>query len=156
MFRCFLTGIALLSAGTLSACQPWHGDTEVTIGEALQGQTVEVDIVGVSEHDLPSWQNYSVDRYFGADNSKRNEAKKLTLQFAQGMAQTRSVSRADEVWARQWKDSDYLVVLANPPGKWREVDPARDARKCILDREEMKGSVLRIEVGRAGLSVTVE
>ncbi len=79
--------------------------------------TVEVNIIGVNEAELPQWQSYSVDQYWAADDKLRKGADKVVLKFGE-TNKTRQLVRDDSAVWDTWEEKTamHLFILADIPG----------------------------------------
>ncbi len=133
MMVCGVVGAAgLVLTGCDSAPRPVPHSAEVSLGSTLQGQTVEVDIVGVNnDASLAEWADYNVNSYFKAGDTKRDTARKYTMKFAEGSAGTFTLSKDDAIW-KDWNKPTHLIVLANIPGMSDQGGKATDPRRKVL------------------------
>lgn len=133
MMACGVVGVAgLAMTGCDSAPRPVPHSAEVMLGSTLQGQTVEVDIVGVNnDANLAEWETYDVNKYFQAGDNRRAEARKYTMKFAQGSTNTATLSKDDAIW-KDWNKPTHLVILANIPGMSDQGGKPTDPRRKVL------------------------
>jgi hypothetical protein len=136
-------------------------DVEVTLQPSLanaQGilPSVEVDLIGVSDANLPHWQQaVGVSEYFAPGSGLRPDPdSRHVMLLGQGKSRA-SLSASDEKLWDAWKKKQVmnLVILANYP---RDTDkpPDQDPRRLIVpldcarwDNQEK----IVIEVNKNGL-----
>lgn len=156
MMVCGVVGVAgLVLTGCDSAPRPVPHSAEVSLGDTLQGQTVEVDIVGVNnDTNLVEWEGYNVNDYFKAGDARRAEARKYTMKFAQGSTNMVTLSKDDAVW-KDWNKPTHLVILANIPGMSDQGGKATDPRRKVLPMYSnfWEKQELQITVQRSGVKV---
>lgn len=144
--------IALLAgiSGCASAPKPTPYEIAVTLDPALEGTSLQVDLVGANElSDLPKWQNYSVTEYWQPGNAFRRDANNVTLSFGRGQPMTQTLSSTDPRWA-EWLRTGalYLVILADLPGAVNDQAGNADPRRLILplDRAAWGSKTNQIEI----------
>jgi hypothetical protein len=155
-FRCasfpLLAAVAL--AGLLAACssspQPTRFALSFTLDEALQGTSLQVDVIGANAvSDLPKWETYSVTEYWQPGNVSRRDADKATLEFGRGRSNTQVLPATDPKW-NDWLRTGalYVVVLVDLPGVPVDRQGNADPRRLILplDRNQWRAGTNVIEV----------
>jgi hypothetical protein len=79
--------------------------------------TIEVDLVGVNESELPQWKGYAMSAYWSPGDKLRAGADKHEFRFSQTTASVQTLSRKDPVFdSWQEKSASWLFVLADLPG----------------------------------------
>lgn len=160
LVACGVAGVGLLGLGLVGGCGavgPAPHATELVLSDTLQGQTVEVDLVGVNnESDLAEWSSYNVNDYFKAGDKRRGDdtPKKKTFRFAQGSSNTVKLDAGDEIW-KSWNKPTHLIVLANIPGNSDQGGKSTDSRRKVLPLagDFWEGRELKISVQPSGLKV---
>lgn len=148
---------ALMSAGCASMARlevVVQLDVE-QIKETGTVPTVEVNLVGINDSELPQWQGYSVDQYWAADDRLRRGADKFVLRFGE-TTNIRQVLRRDgavwDTWAE--KTALHLFVIADIPGVTGK--PGNDGRLLVLPLapEAWSGNRVTITVKAGGMTCT--
>ncbi len=156
LVACGVVGLAgLVLTGCDSAPRAVPHSTDVTLDSTLQGQTVEVDIVGVNnDASLAEWQAYNVNDYFKAGDARRADARKRTMKFTQGSAGTVSLSKDDAIW-KDWNKPTHLIILANIPGLSDQGGKPADPRRKVLPMysDFWEKQELQVTVRRSGVEV---
>lgn len=103
---------------------------------------MQVDIVGISPSERQRWTDYSMTKYWTADDALRASVKdsRVTLTFDPRDNKPQAVPASDPHWT-QWmagandKDAPRLFILAQLPGTWSSSDDKQgneDVRRLIL------------------------
>ena len=160
-----LTGVVIFFAGC-SSCKPGKPgpiaqyNIQATLAPALKDSSMVVDLVGVNPASLPSWEAYSMTKYWQSGDAKRADATdKFTIDFVSGKSLTNTLSITNAVW-NKWmaRGVAYVVVIANLPGAPSPDKPgSQDARRQILSLDECawaKGTTtLNLLVQQSGIEV---
>ena len=99
----FLLPVLLTLTGCES-CKPGkpgpitYFPVQVSLAPSLQGKSVLVDLVGVSEPNRPRWEAYSMSKYWKDGDPMRQNAVKKTFNFTSGSALTGKLEASDPVW----------------------------------------------------------
>jgi hypothetical protein len=135
-----MAGVAMFLSGC-SSCKPGvpgpvgKYDIQVTLDQSLKDSSMRVDLVGVNPASLPSWQAYSMTKYWQTGDAKRADAQdKFTFDFVSGKSLTNVFSSTNALW-KKWaaRGVTHVVVLANLPGAARTDNPGnQDPRRQIL------------------------
>jgi hypothetical protein len=146
-----ISGLLLLVAlsGLLVACQstqPNPAAWDVVITKTVP-DSIEVDLIGISEIERPAWEGYDLDQYWATGDSRRANADKLSKSLETG--QPWLVSRSDPQWQRWFnRGATELLILANLPGHFAPgpTDPRRTFLPLARNRWKTTGRRLEIEV----------
>ncbi len=128
-------------------------DVCVTRDAAIQGMSVQVDIIGVNnEITKGSISTCDVNKYWAADGTLRSTFEHHAMQFAAGDSSTKCLPKTDDIWEK-WNQPTSLVVIALIPGVG--ADKGADPRRQVLslDSKEWKDRKLDIRVGATGVMV---
>jgi len=113
--------------------------------------TIEVDIVGIAPLEKASFESYSVDKYFSANDPRRAALQVGRDRLTMVLSQTEPwvIDRKDEIW-EQWfaRGVTEVMLVARLPGKFQD-GPADPRRLFIpLGKKEWKakGKTLEIEI----------
>jgi hypothetical protein len=159
-----LAGLLCAFVSGCASCKPGKPgpigkyDVQVQLDESLKQASVLVDLVGVNAGSLPRWENYSMKKYWEANDPMRKDADMKTLNFVSGQSLSQTLEAKDPKW-QQWKAKGvtHLLVLADLPGAHIDKQGNQDARRQILPLDECtwpKGtSKLSILVKRSGMDV---
>ncbi|MBI5384628.1 MAG: hypothetical protein HZA90_08045 [Verrucomicrobia bacterium] len=130
--------LALFLSGCADPCKkgkpvPAYYPIQVSLSPALQGKSVEVDLVGVNEASRSRYEAYSMTKYWKDGDALRSSAPKKTVNFTGGSALTASLPLNDPVWT-PWKAQaiSYVFVLVNLPGAHTDQPGSGDPRRQIL------------------------
>ena len=126
-----LGSVASLAGG----CAPGPFNVEVLLDERDTGlqdkigavQSIEVNLVGISDTDLRRWEEMSMNSYWEPDNKIRASAIKFVMRFGEGHPKKQKLSVNDPIW-REWiekRQANHLFVLAYLP--WLQKDSPGDA-----------------------------
>jgi hypothetical protein len=95
--------------------------------------TIEVDLVGVNESELPQWKGYAMSAYWSPGDKLRAGADKHEFRFSQTTASVQTLSRKDPVFdSWQEKSASWLFVLADLPGAHEPAPGDADPRRTVL------------------------
>lgn len=124
----------LLLAAVASGC---HGvrayPVDVTIDSRIQDQSVQVDIVGVSEADYQAWHNYSMTQYWRFDDAWRRDAEKYVMRFGQDTPAKQTLPVDDPMWDTWLKrGATRLLILGDLPEVLEDRPGAADPRRLVL------------------------
>lgn len=140
---------SLVFGGCATAPHPQAYAVRVTLDKPLVGSSVQVDLVGVNQTDLPKWQNYSVTQYWQPDNPFRRDAQKYAMQFSINTANTQVLLNNDPHWSG-WLSTgaSQLVIIADLPGVITDQTGNADPRRLILplDRAAWPKNVNTIDI----------
>ncbi|MHC5001570.1 MAG: hypothetical protein ACYTJ0_00455 [Planctomycetota bacterium] len=136
---------------------------QVDVGSTLRGDTVAVDLVGVTENEKARWDSVSMSEYFSPRNTLRDSAKSQgivhTMDF-RGSTTSGGLPQSAPEWAG-WRQRQalYLYVLADlPPDAGHQDQPGEaDARRLIFKLDELwwaknAPGLIQVSVERGGLS----
>jgi hypothetical protein len=160
-----LAGVALFSQGC-SSCKPGvqgapsKYNIQVSLAPTLKDSSMLVDLIGVNPASLPSWEAYSMTKYWQINDPKRADAfDKFTIDFVSGKSLTNTLASTNAIWSK-WmsRGVTYVVVIANLPGAPSPDKPgSQDARRQILSLDKCawaKGSdTLNVLVQQSGIEV---
>ncbi len=106
---------------------------QVALAPSLQGKSVTVDLVGVSEPNRPRWEAYSMTKYWKDGDPMRANAVKKTFNFTSGSALSGKLESSDPICG-QWKaqSATCVFVLVDLPGAQTDQPGSLDARRQIL------------------------
>ncbi|QOJ18278.1 MAG: hypothetical protein HRU76_12080 [Phycisphaeraceae bacterium] len=92
----------------------------------------EVDIVGVTELDKPTWEAQNVDDYFSPRNARRANATRHTMSFSNQQPQPQTLRYDAQVW-NTWRNQGamHVVLLASIPGSG-VTSTGGDTRRLVL------------------------
>jgi len=131
--------IVLLAAGLVAAAGGCH-NVRVVLDESDPGlkdakgalKSIEVNIIAVSNTELPKWEGKSMTEYWEPGDELRQSAEKVVMTFGEGKPTEQTLSSNDPVWD-QWDDryAKHLLILANLPGI-KDQSGAADPRRLIL------------------------
>ncbi len=87
------------------------------VAPSYQGASIQVDLVGVNNSELPAWNAKPIDDYFAAGDMFRASAPKVTLNFGAGESDVKALSASNPIW-KQWnsKNATHVMVIADLPG----------------------------------------
>jgi len=132
---------------------------EVSVGQELMGESVEVDLVGIPPQDYQKWYEKSMTEYWKPSDPFRTEAIRegyaFVVEFGQGKADTKSLRGGQRVW-KKWdeRNARYLFVLANlGPGSdkagWMDL-----RREIVRIRPwPILGPVIQAKIKRSGVAL---
>ncbi len=127
---------ALFLAGC--ACKPGQMgrinkyEIEVSLDEGLKNGNVKVDLIGVNQAGVPSWEAYSMREYWQDGDPRRKDADKVTLDLSAGKPTRQTLALTDDKW-KQWQGRvTHVLVLADLPGGHVDKPGTQDARRKIL------------------------
>jgi len=139
-----LAGIVVM-ASLAGGCDPGPFNVDVLLDERDTGlqdkigavQSIEVNLVGVSDTDLRRWEEVSMNSYWEPDNKMRTSAIKYVMRFGEGHPKKQTLKVSDAIW-KEWikkRQANHLFVLAYLP--WLQKDSPGDAdpRRKILPLE---------------------
>ena len=120
-----------------------RADITISMGKELQTgagiyPSVEVDVVGLTESEVPRWQAYSMNDYFQAECKFRASAERHPFTFSDIRHDPVTIGKKDPLWT-QWKrnGATHLCITANIPGVWQD-QAGVDGRKLILPLDKKK------------------
>src|SRR5208337_1876229 len=114
--------------------KPRAYNLHINLDPALKDSSVEVDVIAVNSYDLERLKSYSVNKYWQAGDSMRQDLPKLSFSFVSGNDYQRVFKSKDPKW-QQWTKSgvQYLVVLADLPGVYKDgMTGSQDPRRQLL------------------------
>ena len=131
LLRRSLCAMLAFAAGVFAGCSsckpgkssgsPLSYTLNVAPGESLQNSSVAVDIVGINPSELEKWRSYSLKKYFTPGDTLRQDASKVTANFAPGPQTPFVIKKLDPQWDKWLKSGvQYLVVVADLPGVYEE------------------------------------
>jgi len=125
---------------------------EVSVDRDLVARrTVSVDIIGVTEVESYQWKRKPIDHYWTPRDPLRAKAEAegiiREMEFKADSDLTEVHDRDDLPWDK-WEEKrvTFLIVIADIPGV--EDD---NYRRLVLDRKEIGGKTIRIQVTKDGL-----
>ena len=120
-------GMIVLCVGCRST-SPTALNVTVQVDRALAGQSVQVDLVGVSEADSSVMKGCPVSEYFRPDNALRKSLDRASVLFGTRGTSVLNLRCTEPIWKR-WlaSGSAQLFVLADIPGVASD-----DARRFCL------------------------
>lgn len=139
----FIT-VALLGAGCHFGTKPVAWNLSVT---KTTPASIEVDLIGVSPLEKPSWNNVKPDDYWKPNDSVRQGAKKVTTNFQTGP--TFVLERENPIWNEWFKQgATELMIMANLPGVYSNGPDDRRRRFLPLNKNAWKSEhkTLQIEI----------
>jgi hypothetical protein len=112
----FACGLIALGVGCRST-RPVAINLTVQVDRALAGQSVQVDLVGVSDTDSGLVKGCAVSQYFGPDNALRKSLDRASVMFGSRGTEVLKLSCKEPIWKR-WlaSGSTQVLVLADIPG----------------------------------------
>ena len=140
----FVLGLAVLAICGFtgcSSCKPGGPpgpalayNIKVSPGDSLKDSSVVVDLVGISQSELPKWQTYSVKDYFKPGDPVRQDAAKFTTEFVPGKQSPSLLKQKDPLWDKWMKSgAQYLVIIADLPGVYKEGKlGSQDPRRQLI------------------------
>ena len=137
--------------GCSSTPKPKAYNLKLSLDPALQGSTVQVDLIGFNESNLARYKTYSVSSYFGdPDDRIRNRSRKKQFVFGQGQPEEQILLSTDPIW-QEWLVQEkalYLLILVDLPGIIEDQDSQLDPRRLIvpLDKKAWQGNTDMIEI----------
>jgi hypothetical protein len=128
---------------------------DASIAPAYQGASIQVDLVGVNNSELATWNAKPIDDYFAAGDAFRASASKVTFQFGDSQPAVQSLPVTDKAW-QQWKakGASHVVVIADLPGytlPMGGVDLRRQIIPLQSDKWEKSPPVITVEVSPTGI-----
>jgi hypothetical protein len=117
--------------------------------------TVEVNLIGINDSELPQWQGYSIDQYWTADDKLRRGADKVVLKFGETSRIIQTLKRDGAVWDTwEEKTARHLFVIADIPGV--SGKGGSDGRLLVLPLDPKAWSVdkVTITVKAGGITCT--
>jgi hypothetical protein len=121
---------------------------KLSLDESLKGSTVQVDLIGFNEGNLPRYKTYSVSDYFGDPNDRmRKLSQKKQFVFGQGQPLEQMMFDTDSLWYT-WLNKEkasYLLVLVDLPGIFDDQEAQTDPRRLIIPLKKCawQGSLYR-------------
>jgi hypothetical protein len=107
--------------------------------DKLPGQ-MQVDIVAINPNEHQRWRDYSMTRYWQADDAMRKSAVVFTMTLDAEKNPSQTLSATDPIWGK-WlaganeKDPPKLYVLAQIKKNWSAADDKpenKDSRRQII------------------------
>jgi hypothetical protein len=161
----FVAGVGILFSGC-SSCKPGKPgpivkyNIQVNLDQSLKDSSMIVDLVGVNPSSLPSWEAYSMTKYWQHGDAKRADATdKFTIDFVSGKSLSNTLNSTNALWAK-WlaRGVTHVVVVANLPGAPRaDVPGNQDPRRQILPLESCywaKGTnTINVLVQQSGIEI---
>lgn len=156
----FKSGLTLLAAVLLAGCASMARlDMTVQLdSKEIESTgtvpTIEVNLVGVNEAELPQWRDYSMDSFWSADDNLRGGADKFVMKFSETTALKQVLSRDDPIWdVWKKKTAKKLFVIADIPG-YAGAKGSADGRLMVLPLEPKawSGKEVTVTVKRGGLT----
>lgn len=119
--------------------------------------SVEVDVVGVNEHDALRLDGYPTDQYFQPGDKFRESLSKYSMRFSDEQCGTVTLSEDDPIWT-SWNQSGItrIYVIANLPGIWEIKFGKLDGRRLNLPVDSKSwpdGSDINISLKPGGLQL---
>ncbi|MBN1764500.1 MAG: hypothetical protein JW860_04520 [Sedimentisphaerales bacterium] len=114
-------------------------------------ESVEVNIVGVSNSVYSFWESMSMTDYWKPDNSVRLDAKRngylYEIKFDQNNPREQTLKTSDPVW-KVWskRKAKYWFILADIPGMHKDAPGNADARRLIIPYKCKKAHIGTIEI----------
>jgi len=125
---------------------------EVSVDKDLAAKrTVTVDLIGVMEVERYLWDTKKIDDYWQPRDRLRTEAVTKTrvrvMEFPSGQ-DTKKVHTGDDPPWDNWEENRvrFIFVIADIP----DVDKD-DARRLVIDREQVRGKTVEIRVTKEKL-----
>jgi hypothetical protein len=160
-----LAGMSVLFSGC-DTCSPGKPgpiakyNIQVNLDQSLKDSSMLVDLVGVNSTSLPSWEAYSMTKYWQTGDAKRADAfDKFTVSFVSGKSLSDNLKVTDPLW-NKWmsRGVTHVLVLANLPGAARADHPGnQDPRRQILPLGQCtwaKGTnTLNVLVQQSGIEI---
>jgi hypothetical protein len=140
VFVALAAALGLFLAGCESKPTPKVFSVKVTLDKALEGSSLQVDLIGANElSDLPKLQNYSVSEYWKPGNAMRRNADKVVFEFGQGKPIMQVFAATDPAWTR-WKNAGamYIVVMVDLPQLADDMAGNADPRRLIVPLDTRK------------------
>ena len=157
--------VFLSGCGLLSPCKsgkpgkPQAYNLHIKLQTNLANASVVVDVIPANQYNLEKLRNYSVTKYWRANDPMRQETPKTTFNFANTDKLEQTLAVTNAVW-KEWVGSgvQYLVILADLPGlvdegKTGNQDPRRQILpigKCYWPGGTKD---LNVEVQRSGVRI---
>lgn len=117
-----------------SSCCSWYGTSYAVnfeLDRELNGASVELNIIGVTERTRGQWQNLLVDNYFGSARQK-NTIDKEVIHFNQNL-NIKNLSILSPVWERWEKmGATHIYVIASIPGVTSDLRGENDPRVQLI------------------------
>lgn len=124
-------------------------------------QSIELNLVGVSEGELGRWNQKSLNDYWQPEDALRTAAPKYVMTFGQDRPHRQELRRGEAIW-KQWLGGDqarYLVVVAWLPWLSDDGPGETDPRRIVLPldmgryRWPMWGErTVRVRLGPGGIA----
>jgi len=124
----------------------------------IQERSIEVNILGVSDTQLPKWEQMVVSEYWKPESDIRAGADAFQMHFGQDLPTSQVLKKNDPKW-KGWlneRNAKHLVVLAHlvvkdMPGR---ADPRRIILPLKIERWEWYlwgDDTIRIQLGPGGI-----
>lgn len=106
----------------------------VTAADEVCQKSVEVHLVGVNRFEKDRWDTMSMTDYWQPENPLRKSAEKYTYVIHFGQGPCKATLDKKDPMVGVWKDrqAEYLLVLADLPGVFQDLEGNADARRLQL------------------------
>jgi hypothetical protein len=143
-----LAAVSLLAVGCGILGKSKPAAWTVSITKKTQA-SIEIDVIGVTESEKPSWAGYNIDKYWAPGDPRRKGADKDKLTQTLEFEKAWRIEKKDSKWSH-WFDrgATELLIIANLPGKFEPgpTDPRRMFLPLNKKSWDAKKSTLEIEV----------
>ena len=114
----------------------------VSLHPGLQGKTVQVNVVGLTQSEYQQWHDYSMSQYWNHDDELRTSAIEggyaEARVFKAANCEPMVIKESDPIWRQQWngRGAIHVLVLADLPGSHKDKPGNADARRLIFPLEK--------------------
>ena len=137
-------GLWIVAAMALTGCcnsemRPYNTTVALAPNAFTTKPVIEVHLVGVSESENNMWANYSMSRYWGADDRLRQSAPKFVMSFGPNKPESQTLAADNPIW-QTWLNAGAtrLYVLAFLPERFDDAPGDQDPRRRILPLDKCK------------------
>lgn len=109
---------------------------------------VEVDLIGVSENEIATWNAQSVDQHFSGENARRAAAKDYTrtFTFSQDDAAPKTLASNDPIY-QVWEKRGVTTLFVFASARTFRVSPGGpDGRRLSIPLTTDKWEVRKIDL----------
>jgi hypothetical protein len=96
-----------------------------------------VDLIPVTQFELPEWEGYSINKYWQPQDRKRGSVEKITKNFGFGQTNSYVLKMSDPEMKAKWKSwlnrrVSHLVVVADLDSVTEDAPGNADPRRKII------------------------